>query len=856
MSAGTKAGQEQAGEAPDMAVASPAHQLAQALRESEVSERSRAEARVLRLNHLYAALSRLNQTIVHATDRETLFRETCRIAVEHGQFRMAWVGFIDPATERVNPVAFAGDEQGYLAKVSIAYRDEELGRGPTGTAIREGRCVLCQDIATDPRMAAWRAVALQRGFRSAAAVPIRQGNQVIGALTAYAGELQWVDAEEEGLLIEIGQAISYALDGLVREAQRRQAEARLQQLNLELEQRVQQRTAELAERKQIEEALRESEMRLRQIFERSTVGKSMTGVDGNLYRVNQVFADMLGFTIEELQQVNFADITHPDDLAESQTCVRRLLSGECTTYRMEKRYRHRDGHWVFADLSATLLRDVRNAPSCFLASIVDITPRKRAEAERQKLEEQLRMAQKMEAIGSLAGGIAHDFNNLLSVILGYTEFAVEGTQEGDPRREALREVKKAGDRAVALTRQLLAFSRKQMLQPVPLNLNQIAAGVEKMLRRILGEDIDYVQILASDVGTICADPGQLEQMLMNLVVNARDAMPDGGKLTIETANVDLDEEYASRHVAVKPGRYVQLAITDTGHGMDVATQARIFEPFFTTKEKGKGTGLGLSTVYGIVKQSGGNIWVYSEPGQGTTFKIYLPHVPSAVATGPTAPPMAARAVGTETILVVEDEKAVRDLAQRVLRLAGYTVLTAASGGEALATYSVHPGQIHLVLTDVVMPQMGGKMLVERLLAVRPRIKVLYMSGYTDDAIVRHGTLDPGTHFIGKPFNAVELTRKVREVLDTGIDLFADEHEHLARGESEELDWTALRAQPEDLLGKLLRAVVAARYDEIVESIEILRATSPREASVLQRMVDVFDYESIQRILGKEGQCDG
>jgi len=426
-----------------------------------------------------------------------------------------------------------------------------------------------------------------------------------------------------------------------------------------------------------------------------------------------------------------------------------------------------DGTAFWAHLQATVTSDESGAPVCRMV-ISDITERKQAEAEREKLEEQLRASQKMEAIGTLAGGIAHDFNNLLSVILCCTDFAMARVREDDRTREDLLEVKKAGERAVALTRQLLAFSRKQVLQPVVLDLNQIAAGVEKMLRRILGEDIDYVQVLAPDLGKVRADPGQIEQVLMNLVVNARDAMPDGGKLTIETSNVDLDEEYAARHVAVKAGSYVRFAVSDTGCGMDAATQARIFEPFFTTKEQGKGTGLGLSTVYGIVKQSGGNIWVDSEPGHGTTFKIYLPREISAKLTA-TASKLAAvptPLTGTETILVVEDEEAIRDIAKRILREAGYTVLTAASPDDALMACKTRPGKIDLLLTDVVMPQMGGRVLAETLVVARPWIKVLYMSGYTDDAIVHHGTLNPGTHFIAKPFSAANLARKVREVLDS------------------------------------------------------------------------------------------
>jgi two-component system cell cycle sensor histidine kinase/response regulator CckA len=395
----------------------------------------------------------------------------------------------------------------------------------------------------------------------------------------------------------------------------------------------------------------------------------------------------------------------------------------------------------------------------------DVTTRKRAEAEREKLEEQLRVAQKMEAIGSLAGGVAHDFNNLLSVILSYTGFAMDAVPEDVPLREDLLEVRKAAEHAVALTRQLLAFGRRQVLRPVSLSLNAIAVGVEKMLRRILGEDIDFVQVLAPELGLIRADPGQIEQVLMNLVVNARDAMPLGGKLTIETSNAVIDHEYAARHVAMKPGSYVQLAVTDTGCGMDELTRDRIFEPFFTTKEMGKGTGLGLSTVHGIVKQSGGDIWVYSKPGQGTTFRIYLPHELAATVSAPRPSTVPRRSTGTETILVVEDEDALRAVVKRILAAAGYAVMTAADGDEALRICAQHPGPIHLLLTDVVMPGMSGRALADELSKTRPALPALYMSGYTDTAIVHHGVLDTETHFLSKPFTAADLTQAVREALD-------------------------------------------------------------------------------------------
>jgi two-component system cell cycle sensor histidine kinase/response regulator CckA len=485
----------------------------------------------------------------------------------------------------------------------------------------------------------------------------------------------------------------------------------------------------------------------------------------------------------------------------------------------------------------------------------DITERRRAEAEQKALAEQLRATQKMEAIGSLAGGVAHDFNNLLSVILSFAGFALEALRQGDPVRHDLLEVKKAGESAAALTRQLVAFGRKQVLQPKPLSLNQIATGVEKLLRRVLGEDIDFVQVLAPDLGVTLADPGQVEQVLMNLVVNARDAMPAGGKLTIETSNVEIDEEHAARHVAVDPGSYVQLAVTDTGSGMDEQTKARIFEPFFTTKEKGKGTGLGLSTVYGIVRQSGGNIWVYSEPGLGTTFKIYFPRDFSTMARDTRPPPtVSRRPTGGETILVVEDEEALRNVARRALDAAGYEVLIAADGNEAIRTAAENRGNIHLLVTDVVMPRMSGNVLAQDLSRTRPALKVLYMSGYTDDAIVHHGVLDAGTHFLAKPFTGADLVRKVREVLDGGVRNPADGNDPAVEPDVEKqeqpLDQAGVRALPADVLGELRRAVIAARYDEMVELVETLRTTQPDVAAGLRRMADRFDYDGLGDLLGE------
>jgi two-component system cell cycle sensor histidine kinase/response regulator CckA len=394
----------------------------------------------------------------------------------------------------------------------------------------------------------------------------------------------------------------------------------------------------------------------------------------------------------------------------------------------------------------------------------EIAERKLGEEALRASEEQLRQSQKLESVGQLAGGIAHDFNNLLTVINGNSDLLLRRLDD-EQQRERVEEIKKAGGRAAQLTRQLLAFSRKQMLQPVVLNLNHVVPDVGKMLRRLIGEDIDLMTALDPELGQVNADPGQIEQVLMNLAINARDAMPKGGKLTIQTANVYLDESYVRTHAAAKPGPHVMLAVSDNGHGMDAETQARIFEPFFTTKEKGKGTGLGLSTVYGIVKQSGGDIWVYSEVGRGTTFKIYLPCVEEAAEPHEQAAPQASTPQGFETVLLVEDDEIVRKLAREILELNGYGVLAAADGGEALSLCERHEGPIHLLLTDVVMPQMSGREVAEQAATLRPAMKVLYMSGYTDDSIIHHGVLDAGVAFLEKPFTPDAMARKVREVLD-------------------------------------------------------------------------------------------
>ncbi len=424
-----------------------------------------------------------------------------------------------------------------------------------------------------------------------------------------------------------------------------------------------------------------------------------------------------------------------------------------------------DGRTIWLRTSKIPLRSEGDAVFGVLGMYEDVTEQRQAANDRNRLKEQLLQAQKMESVGRLAGGIAHDFNNLLTVILGHTELAAARLKPEDPTRLELSEIDKAAQRAADLTKQLLAFSRKQVLALRVIDLNRVVTHTHGMLRRLIGEDIDLVMALEEPLGSVKADTGQIEQVLLNLVVNSRDAMPKGGKLTIETSEVELDEAYSAFHFDVPPGRYVVLAVSDTGSGMDAETLSHVFEPFFTTKEAGKGTGLGLSTAYGVVKQSGGHVTVYSEPGVGTTFKIYLPRVEDAPEMDRGSSVHAALSGGTETVLVVEDDEAIRRLTCRALEAQGYTVLSAAGAREAIRVCEEHAGEIHLILTDVVMPDMSGRELAWSATALRPLVKVLFMSGYTDNVIVHHGVLAAGTAFLQKPFTPRSLSQKVREVLD-------------------------------------------------------------------------------------------
>jgi two-component system, cell cycle sensor histidine kinase and response regulator CckA len=576
----------------------------------------------------------------------------------------------------------------------------------------------------------------------------------------------WVLFEDTFLFIAIRHSISEMWDIATRTAE-------IKSLNEGLESHVAERTSQLAtancelekevaERKLAEEAAHDSEARYRLLFESNPFPMWVYDLETlSFLAINDAAVHSYGYSREEFLAMTIKDIRPAEDVPTLLDNVTKGFAGlnEAGVWR----HRKKDGTIIDAEITSYPLHFAGRRAELVLAN--DITKRKQTEEALRRSEEQLRQAQKMEAVGKLAGGIAHDFNNLVTVINGHTALSMRRLEQDNPLYRKLEVIKEAGERAASLTRQLLAFSRKQILQPKVLDLNHVIFETNKILQRLIGEDIDLFIGLMPDLGKVKADPGQLEQVLMNISVNARDAMPKGGKLTIETHNVDVDEGYASRHLSIRPGRYVMLAVSDTGCGMDAQTKERIFEPFFTTKEVGKGTGLGLSTVYGIVRQSGGNIWVYSEPGRGTTFKIYLPCVDSPAAEFKVSTVETQAQLGTETVLLVEDEEMVREMTKEILQESGYRVIEAKHGQEALLVAEQHHGPIHLMLSDVVMPQMSGRELAEQLTPIRREMKVLYMSGYTDDAIVHHGVLDEGMAFIEKPFTPNALARKLREVLN-------------------------------------------------------------------------------------------
>jgi two-component system, cell cycle sensor histidine kinase and response regulator CckA len=504
--------------------------------------------------------------------------------------------------------------------------------------------------------------------------------------------------------------------------------------------------------------VRNSEKLLLALLESAAQAIISTDRTGRIVLANDRTAEMFGYSRGELIGSSI-DVLLPESKRAGHSRHREAYFNHPRTRPMgiglDLTARRKDGTEFPVEVSLSEI-EIEGAPFA-LAFVSDISQRK-------TLEEQLMHAQKMEAVGRLAGGVAHDFNNMLTVINGYNRMILDELSAVDPLRSYAEEISHAAERAAGLTNQLLAFSRRQIMQPRVTSVNSIVEQTEKMLRRLIGEDIQLILSLSAEAGNIRADPNHIAQAIANLVVNARDAMPTGGRLTIETDNFFMDENYVRTHMGVQPGDFVMIAVSDNGVGMDAETRRHIFEPFFTTKERGKGTGLGLATVYGMIKQCGGDIWVYSEPGTGTTFKLYFPRVAEAASDGAAETAEKTKELATETILVVEDEKAVRELTCRMLRKMGYHILAAASGEEAIRIGRSHVGDVALLLTDVVMPNMSGRQVADALLGMRPGLRVLYLSGYTENTVVHHGVLDSAVDFLPKPFSREVLGQKIREIL--------------------------------------------------------------------------------------------
>ncbi len=567
-------------------------------------------------------------------------------------------------------------------------------------------------------------VAVEVGLRGAFGFPLRLGEEVLGVIEFFSADIREPDADLLEMFDIIGSQIG-----------------------------------QFMERKRAEESELHANQKYRSIFDNAVEGIFQTTVNGKFLTVNPAMAQMLGYKSPKELMAAVQDVARQLYVNPSRRQeYAALLAEHGVVSGFECEFLRKDGTPIWVSLTARVIRNSKGEITNYEGTIENISPRK-------LVEEQLRQAQKMEAVGRLAGGVAHDFNNLLTVINGFSEIVIAQMATDNPQRGLLEEVLKAGDRAADLTRQLLAFSRKQVLEPKVLILTQLVTDSEKILRRLIGEDVELSVKAAPDLWPVMADPGQMQQVIMNLVVNARDAMPSGGQLLLETANVDIDPEHADKHADVAPGPFVRFAVTDTGDGMDPATRARIFEPFFTTKGPDKGTGLGLAVVYGIIKQSGGFISVYTEPGHGTTFKIYLPRYLGiqVMAEKPTEPLAIPR--GTETILLVEDDDAVRQMASQSLKQCGYTVILAGNGVEGLHVAAEQTSPFHLVITDVIMPNLNGKEMVDQLVVKHPGLKVLYTSGYTSDVITHHGVLDQVTAFLQKPYSPGVLARKVRAVLD-------------------------------------------------------------------------------------------
>lgn len=704
----------------------------------DITQQKQQAAKITQLSRLSGLLSQINQTIFSTRHRDDLFGAMCSVAVDYGRFRFAWIGLPDADGSTVRPVAWAGHEDGYLQNAFCASADAPCGRGPTGDSLREGTITICADIASDPRMEPWREAALQRGYRSSAAVPIRHGDQVVGVLNLYAAEPGFFSDDERQLLAELSLDISYALDHLSAEALRQDTQARLAN----------------------------SEERLRQ-----AVLVSRIGIFDHDHRSDTIYwspelRQLYGFPADEaISLPEFLAIVHPADQERIAAAVARAHRPDGNG-RFDVEYRvivHGSMRWVSAR-SQTFFGDDGKLQRT-VGAVRDISARKQAAADREELQTRLLQAQKLESIGRLAGGVAHDFNNMLTVISGHTELALRRLQKDHPQRKELTQIERATQRATELTRQLLAFARRQAATPRPLDLQHAVAEALPMLTRLAGPPLQLRWHADGERWNVLIDPTQLDQILSNLVVNARDA----GARCVELAatNVQLDDDTCAQLHGAAPGDHVRLAVHDDGQGMTPAALEHLFEPFYTTKPVGRGTGLGMATVYGIVKQNEGAIAVRSEPQRGTQVEIYLPRTREAD-VGIDEVVAAEPPTGSGTVLLVDDEPLVLLTARTMLEQLGYTVLVADMPQLALQLAAEHHGAVRLLLTDVLMPGMNGPDLASRMLAEQPDLRCLYTSAWPANVLSERGLLPTGLPLLHKPFTLQELANKVHEVLGGNV----------------------------------------------------------------------------------------
>ena len=673
----------------------------------DIEEHKRAQT-------LSSALYRIAERTSAASHLQGFYASIHNIVGELMNARNFYIALYDPATELLTFPHFVDEHD-------PAPAPKRLGRGLTEYVLRTGEPLLATPKVFEELVAKGEVELIGAPSLDWMGVPLRAGGQTFGVLVvqSYREDVRFGERDKE-VLTFVSQQLASAID-----------------------------------HKRHEEALRQSESRYRSLVQSAVYGIYRSSVDGRFLDVNPALIHMLGYdSADEVVKLDPQREVFVEP-AEHERLLQEFQRTGCLD-SAEVRWKRKDGSVITVRLSGRAATELDEADQALEIIAEDIT-------ERRALEDQFRQAQKMEAVGRLAGGVAHDFNNLLMVVSGYTEVLMEALDQNDPLLVKVQAIQQAADRATTLTRQLLAFSRKQLLELKVVDVNSIVADMERLLRPLIGENIDLTTKLTPNVGHTRADAGQLEQVIMNLIVNAKDAMPDGGRILIQTSEADPDTA-RREHSLIEPGTYILLSVSDTGAGMDRETQSRIFEPFFTTKEKGKGTGLGLSTVYGIVKQGGGYIFAQSEPGCGTTFRIYLPRVADPADSPRVDKHAQAAAGGSETVLLVEDEESVRELVRETLKTRGYRVIEASDGIAGMRVSEEYQGNIEILITDVVMPGMSGRELAKRVAAARPNIRVLYLSGYTEDAIIHEGALEPGTGFLQKPFTLQVLARKVRKVL--------------------------------------------------------------------------------------------